>query len=1196
MSLPCNTEKQHPPFGHLKFIQINLNHCKAANEALKPFMTSNRIDIALLQDAYCDREGALTGVPSNWVSFPSKKKSAHLVIQNTNLCYSHLFTGDHCVFITITAKEGKLSIGSTYAAPKTNFDDSLEEWEHLITQRQFFICGGDFNASSTLWGYTQDTIRGDSLVEHLSINRLSIANINNTTPTFVKKDIDGNIIATGFPDHTLVNPKTEQKLRHWHVSDVHSASDHTYITFDFEITPLYTTQRRFNTTRGNYKKFTQIIKNNKPLLAQRLKDATNTTHINEVTKELIATMQTAARATFRLKNTRRTPIFSFWSSELKTKRNHLTALRKKLKKLRLTDPDTQYYRDLSAKYKINSAKFKRSVLDARTAAWRKFCSNQTDPYGTAQKFFTGKFFTPHEIKLELPPSRSSRQSNMEHLTSVLFGPSSHPIRDNSDINFTSPPDIPFTNSELSAALKTLNDKKAPGPDCVDFKILKLAYKIIPKLFTSWANLCLKHSYFPEALRQGEVVYFLKQGKDATEPSSYRPICLLPTLGKLLEKLLVGRLVHFLETNNLLHHRQYGFRVGRSCDKALFDILSACEESIAKGNYTSLVSLDIKGAFDNVEWRDILLILKDINCPSNIAGIIGSYLSLRSILINWGPDTSSHNLEKGCPQGSCLGPILWLLVANIILVELERLGFTLFAFADDFSFVFSGRTRLDIELAAARALTAFYQLITRLHLQLSPGKSQELTFAKPHKLIRRPVMRIDGVSVKHVHHLKLLGITIDEHRSWTEHVNTLRTKLEKLNINARKLTSKTWGIKPTILKIWYHTIVERILLYGVSVWGGNLTKAVKDKLTSLQRTFLLPMARGYKTVSTDALAVITGIPPIIHTMTYEYQKQRILHLNHEQTSTQLFPQTIIQKKVPSWQLHPAEETSHFQVNPAKHSYSPTRHHTIFTDGSRTESGVAAAFCTMEGSTVTHEWACRIGDDNSVYQAELFAILQALEWLVDSKSNTIYYLYSDCLSGLQAIFQHKTTHPLVLQIKLVLNNLIHKVSLGHVTAHIGVAGNELADSLAKEATSRPEINHSLPVPPSHIRRSLKLKLMSTWQDHWNNSPKGRHTYSLIPKVSRELRFLSPSTTAFLTGHGPFRKYLNYYKISRTDVCECGDLGSPEHYYYSCTLTAAWHIRSLSTPPRSWLHNILSRPKLLRNLSNIYNHLMILSNLTD
>ena len=260
-------------------------------------------------------------------------------------------------------------------------------------------------------------------------------------------------------------------------------------------------------------------------------------------------------------------------------------------------------------------------------------------------------------------------------------------------------------------------------------------------------------------------------------------------------------------------------------------------------------------------------------------------------------------------------------------------------------------------------------------------------------------------------------------------------------------------------------------------------------------------------------------------------------------------------------------------------------------------MAAAFCAIEERTVVHWWESRLGDNNTVFQAELTAIRAALTWLMESNQNeTKIFVFSDTLSALQAIHKHRTKHPIVLEIKLLLGKLENKVALAHVLAHRGTFGKELADQEAKAATEKTAIELDLPVPHSYIKRSLKLQLLQNWQNYWYYSQKGRCTYSLIPKVQTLNYSLSPPITAFLTGHGPFREYLVRFKRCHTSFCECGGLATADHYYYHCDLTRQWHIRRPDPPPKEWLHNILTRQRLRTNLFKIFSFCTGLSNLTN
>lgn len=142
-----------------------------------------------------------------------------------------------------------------------------------------------------------------------------------------------------------------------------------------------------------------------------------------------------------------------------------------------------------------------------------------------------------------------------------------------------------------------------------------------------------------------------------------------------------------------------------------------------------------------------------------------------------------------------------------------------------------------------------------------------------------------------------------------------------------------------------------------------------KLNSIKIIILLQISTGYRTISTGALTTITSIPPKAMVLKYEYTKGNIFHLKQEQMSSTHFPNITIQQKKYIWQIHPAEETSYFQVNTTLGNCIPAGSLTIFTDGSLSATDVAAAYCVTEGGVLTHQWACILNDNTSVFQAEI-----------------------------------------------------------------------------------------------------------------------------------------------------------------------------------------------------------------------------------
>ena len=129
-------------------------------------------------------------------------------------------------------------------------------------------------------------------------------------------------------------------------------------------------------------------------------------------------------------------------------------------------------------------------------------------------------------------------------------------------------------------------------------------------------------------------------------------------------------------------------------------------------------------------------------------------------------------------------------------------------------------------------------------------------------------------------------------------------------------------------------------------------------------------------------MVTGIPPIRYTLQHDSARSKLLQLKDADSAATCFPNIHIQHMVPSWILHPANESSHEQVDTRKNTHTLSRGLKVYTDGSRTESGIGAAICAIEDGLVIHRWGHRLGDNNTVFQAELYAIQEALTWLLDA----------------------------------------------------------------------------------------------------------------------------------------------------------------------------------------------------------------------
>lgn len=418
----------------------------------------------------------------------------------------------------------------------------------------------------------------------------------------------------------------------------------------------------------------------------------------------------------------------------------------------------------------------------------------------------------------------------------------------------------FTTDELDIALGQLKNKKAPGEDGITNELLREVVYFSTELILKIFNYCLRCGTFPKIWKEGVIKFLVKSpDKDKTLPRSYRPICLLPTLGKLLERMVAIKIMKWGEGKVFYNERQYGFVKRRSTVDAVKRVMKIVEES--KEKYVGAILFDVQGAFDSLWWPSLFKRLRELGCPNNLYTILKSYLNDRKVKVECGTSNVEKMINKGCPQGSVLGPILWNLNYDAILEALDGVNCEAIAYADDLIVIGSGSSRAQLERNLQIIIDVVEKEMDNLNLKLSIGKTEALLLKGRLNENRSAVIKLYNNKIKFVKTCKYLGIQLENGLTFISHAKQLKSKLIGVSGKLLRVVANSWGLNQKTLKLLYKGIFVPILTYGAPCWYDKVEKITLMKiLTSAQRPFLLLLTKGCRTVSSPALQVLAGVLP------------------------------------------------------------------------------------------------------------------------------------------------------------------------------------------------------------------------------------------------------------------------------------------------------------------------------------------------
>ena len=392
---------------------------------------------------------------------------------------------------------------------------------------------------------------------------------------------------------------------------------------------------------------------------------------------------------------------------------------------------------------------------------------------------------------------------------------------------------PTNKGEIEKLINNLPNKNSSGFDLVNNKLLKMIKSEIAIPLEIVFNQSIERGTFPDTMKLAEVVP-LHKNKSRSEPGNYRPISLLPTISKILEKILYKRTYRFLNKNNQIYHRQYGFRAKHSCEHAIGDLVSHVLKNQQQNRYTAALFLDLSKAFDTLN-HDLLLKKLDLYGIRGVAlNWFESYLTGRKMRLKINhTDSQVHNhsswfnLTHGAPQGSCLGPLLFLIFCNDLSLNLEYLS--CIQFADDTTLYYADKNLDVLKCCVEHDLNIILDWFRANSLTLNVQKTNYLLFALD-KRRHAVYLNVDNTLIKPSNSTKFLGIVIDDKLEWTLHVRNVLTKMKR-NYNLMRLGKNLSSIHG--LKSVYYAHVYSHLNYCISIWGSMISASQLGKLKSQQ---------------------------------------------------------------------------------------------------------------------------------------------------------------------------------------------------------------------------------------------------------------------------------------------------------------------------------------------------------------------------
>lgn len=412
---------------------------------------------------------------------------------------------------------------------------------------------------------------------------------------------------------------------------------------------------------------------------------------------------------------------------------------------------------------------------------------------------------------------------------------------------------PTNRNEVHTTISLLKNNKSAGIDGLKAEVLKHISHIICEPLAYIINKCMEKGYFPSAFKTSIVIPIFKTG-DRMEASNYRPISLITNFAKVFEKIIKVRLNDFLKKFKILSEMQYGFREGKSTQDAILALTSKVYTALDESIPSLAVFIDLAKAFDTVSHAILVETLEQIGIRNCALDLFTSYISDRYQCVKIKNTLSDlEKIEYGVPQGTVLGPILFIIYLNG-LFSTQSSG-TIITYADDTAIYYSADSWPNLKSMVERDMGNIKDWFDHNLLTINFSKTFYVPFCS--NKLNIPdfgPLRLGDIYIEPTKEIKYLGVKIDSHLKWDAHINYVVRKIRTVLYKFKKLGEV---LETKELKVLYYSLVESHLIYGILAWGSAAKTHLKN-LEIIQKKILKIIFKKEQTYPSDALFEESGV--------------------------------------------------------------------------------------------------------------------------------------------------------------------------------------------------------------------------------------------------------------------------------------------------------------------------------------------------